>query len=210
MTPWGELMVTTKRRCIRRICGPVLLALLPALGLTTHDAAAQERAASSAGTPDRRLSLEVAAGPQVAYVGSSVSAAFGFAPTRSLTLLLSVERSHIRDEIERFDDGYGFERGGTETWVSAELRYAFLARRRVSPYLVGGTGRGISRPSVNEFFPDANERTIQVIYYGAGARVPVGSRVDAFVDARIIMQVEARSDYFGVRFPVRGGIAWRF
>ena len=124
--------------------------------------------------------------------------------------LVTVERSHIRDEIERFDDGYGFERGGTETWVSAEGRYAFFARRRVAPYLVGGTGRGISRPSVNEFFPDANERNIQVIYYGAGVRVPLGRRFDAFVDGRIIMQVEGKSDYLGVRFPVRGGIAWRF
>ncbi len=180
------------------------------LGLAAPDAVAQDRAASASAPSERRLSLEVAAGPQLSYVGSLASAAFGFAPTRSLTLLLSVERSHIRDEIERFDDGHGFERGGTETWGSVEFRYAFLARRRVSPYVVAGTGRGISRPSVNEFFPDANERKIQVIYYGAGARVPLGPRFDAFVDGRIIMQVEGKSDYFGVRFPVRGGIAWRF
>jgi len=199
-------MVMKRARSVGFVGGLVLLVV----GLPTDQALAQGRTTSSSVTPDRRLSLEVAAGPQMAYVGSTVSAAFGFAPTRSLTLLISVERSHIRDEIDRFDDGYGFERGGTETWVSAEGRYAFFARRRVAPYLVGGTGRGISRPSVNEFFPDANERNIQVIYYGAGARVPLGPRFDAFVDGRIIMQLEGKSDYFGVRFPVRGGIALRF
>lgn len=47
----------------------------------------------------------------------------------------------MQDEVERFDDGYGFERGGTETIVSGALRYAFLADRRVSPYVIGGFGR---------------------------------------------------------------------
>lgn len=185
-----------------RVGGLALLAIV----LATHGAAAQDRAE----TPEHRLSVAAAAGPQVAYAGSTVSAAFGFAPTRNLTLLVSVERSQIRDKIEQFDDGYAFERGGWEMFVSGELRYAFLADRRVSPYVVGGAGRGLSRPSVNEFFPHPNERNIHVIYYGAGARVPLGPRFDAFVDGRFIMLVEARSDYFGVRFPVRGGIAWRF
>jgi hypothetical protein len=194
-------MAVTRTRGIRRVGGLVLLGLL----LAIHEAAAQDRPEA----PERRLSVEAAAGPQISYVGSTVSAAFGFAPSRSLTLLLSVERSHVRDEIERFDDGYAFERGGTEVFVSAEVRYAFLARRRVSPYVVGGTGRGISRPSVNEFFPDANERNIHVIYYGAGVRMPLGPRIDAFADARVIMAAEAASDYFGVRLPVRGGITWR-
>jgi hypothetical protein len=180
--------------------------VLLALALAPPEAAAQERT----GTPERRLSLEAAAGPQVSYVGSTLSAAFGFAPTRGFTLLVSLERSHIRDEIEQFDDGYAFERGGTETFVSAGLRYAFLADSRVSPYVVGGMGRGISQPSVNEFFPDPNERNIHVIYYGGGVRIPLAPRIDLFADARFIMAVEARSDYFGVRFPVRGGIAWRF
>jgi hypothetical protein len=49
-----------------------------------------------------------------------------------------------------------------------------------------------------------------VVYYGGGARIPLGTQVDAFVDGRFMMQVEGRSDYFGVRFPVRGGVAWRF
>lgn len=185
------------------------LALL-ALGLATHEAAAQDRTEPPPITPERRLSLEAAAGVQLAYVGSTVSAAFGFAPTRSLTLLLGVERAHIRDKTEQIEGGYAFERGGTEMFVSAELRYAFLPSRRVSPYVLGGTGRGISRPTVNDLFPIPNERTIQVIYYGGGVRLPLRPRVDAFVDGRFMMALEAESDYFGVRLPIRGGIAWRF
>jgi hypothetical protein len=41
-------------------------------------------------------------------------------------------------------------------------------------------------------------------------RIPIRSRVDAFIDARLIMAMEAKSDYFGVRFPVRAGVAYRF
>jgi hypothetical protein len=177
------------------------------LGLSVGEATAQD---ARSGEPERRLSVEGAAGLQVYYRGSMQSIGFGFAPTRSLTLVVSAERSYIRDTIEQYADGYGFERGGTEQFVSAELRYAFLPKRRVSPYVVGGTGRGISRPNVNEFFPDKNERNIHVFYWGAGVRIPIQPRLDAFVDGRLIMALEARSDYFGVRYPVRAGLAWRF
>jgi hypothetical protein len=138
------------------------------------------------------------------------SISFGFAPTRSLTLLVTAERSHVADTIEIFEDGYGSERGGTEQFVSVGVRYAFLPSKRVSPYVLGGAGRGVSRPNVNEFFPDEKQRGIQVVYYGGGVRIPVRPRLDAFIDARLIMEVEAKSDYFGVRFPVRAGVAYRF
>ena len=138
------------------------------------------------------------------------SIAFGFAPTRSLTVLVSAERSYVADKIKLYEDGYFWERGGTERFVSGEVRYAFLPGRRVSPYVLGGTGRGLSRPNVNEFFPDKKERGIQVIYYGGGVRIPVGPRLDAFVDGRFIMAVEAKTDYFGVHLPVRAGVALRF
>ena len=202
----ADTRMRKRMRNVRRIGGLEVLAL----GLLAHEAAAQNQPGASAGAPDRRLSVEVAAGPQTYYVGSTVSAALGFAPTRRLTLLLNVEHSYGRDEIDRFPDGYAFERGGTETFVSGELRYAFLADRRVSPYVVAGMGRGRSRPSVNEFFPEPNEKNIAAVYYGGGVRIPVAPRVDTFVDGRIIMTLEGRSDYFRVRFPVRGGLALRF
>lgn len=178
-----------------------------AAGLFAADAAAQVAASTAR---ERRLSLEAAAGLQVYYRGSVQSVALGFAPTRTLTLVIGAERSHVQDVIERFDDGYAFERGGTEQFVSGELRYAFFADRRVSPYVLGGAGRGVSRPSVNEFFPDRNDRKIHVFYYGAGVRTPVRPWLDAFADMRFIMALEAKTDYFGVRYPVRAGLAWRF
>ena len=193
-------------RRIRHVGGLVVLVL----GLSAAETAAQDGTGAASGAPERRLSVEGAAGLQLSYRGSMQSIAFGFAPTPSLTLLVSAERSYVRDEIEQYENGYDFERGGTELFVSAELRYAFFPTRRVSLSVLGGTGRGISRPNVNEFFPDKIERGIHVVYYGAGVRIPVRPRLDAFVDARVIMALEAKSDYFGVRFPVRAGVAWRF
>jgi hypothetical protein len=180
------------------------------LALPAAEATAQDRTAAASGAPEHRLSLEGAAGLQVYYRGSMQSIAFGFAPTRSLTLLVSAERSYVRDTIEQYEDGYAFERGGTERFVSVEVRYAFLLSRRVSPYVLGGGGGGISRPNVNEFFPDRNDREIQVFYYGAGVRIPIRPWLDVFGDGRFVMALEARSDYFGVRYPIRAGVAWRF
>lgn len=191
---------------IGRVGGLVVLLV----ALSVGKAAAQDPPATSSGPTERRLSLEGAGGVQISYRGSLQSAAFGFAPTRSLTILMSVERSYVRDEIDQYENGYDFERGGTELFVTGGVRYAFLASKRVSPYVSGGMGRGISRPNVNEFFPDKKERNIHVIFYGGGVRIPVRPWLDAFVDARIIMEVEARSDFFAVRLPVRAGVAWRF
>ena len=194
------------KRALGRAAGLVILVL----GLSAAAASAQDRPGAARVAPKLRFSLEGAAGLQVYYRGSTQSIAFGFAPTRSLTLLVSVERSYVADEIERYADGYASERGGREQFVSGEVRYAFLPSRRVSPYVLGGTGRGISEPNVNAFFPDKKTRGIQVLYYGGGVRIPIQPRLDAFVDARLMMAVEGKSDYFGVRFPVRAGVGWRF
>ena len=180
------------------------------LGLSAGEAAAQDRSGAASGAPERRLSLEGAAGFQVYYRGSVLSVGFGFAPTRRLTLVVNAERSYIQDTIEQYSDGYASERGGTELFVSGELRYAFFVKQRVSPYVLGGAGRGVSRPNVNGYFPDENERDIHVFYWGGGMRIPIQPRLDAFVDARVTMALEGSSDYFGVRYPVRAGIAWRF
>jgi uncharacterized protein (UPF0248 family) len=53
----------------------------------------------------------------------------------------------------------------------------FFAKKRVSPYAVVGTGRGVERPNVNEFFQHGVDRKIVVIYYGAGARIPIHRRL---------------------------------
>ena len=179
------------------------------LGFSTA-ASAQDWPSVAPPAAQPRLSVEGAAGLLTGYRGSMQSVAFGFAPTRNITLLVSGEQSYIPTKVDRYENGYSAERGGTERFVSAELRYAFLPDKRVSPYVLGGIGRGLSRPNVNELFPDAHERGIQVAYYGGGVRIPVGSRLDAFVDTRFLMASGAEADYLGIYFPIRAGVAWRF
>jgi len=192
-------------RLLSRAGGLAIAVLWLSAGVTS----AQDRLAAPV-TPNPRLSLEGGAGFQVHYHGSAQSVAFGFAPSRNLTLLVGAQRSSVDDRITRYENGVDSERGGTEQLVTAEVRYAFFTSQRVSPYVLVGAGAGVSRPNVNDDFPDRKERGIQAFFYGGGVRIPVRRRLDAFVDARLVMAVEARSDYFGVRFPVRAGIAWRF
>ena len=175
------------------------------LVLTTAPASAQD----SAGEPHLRWSIEGAAGVQLAYTGSIRCVAVGFAPTRSLTLLVGAERSRTEDEIEFYSDGYASERGGVVEFVSAEMRYAFFAKKRVSPYVVAGAGRGVERPNVNELFPYGVDRTIVAIYYGGGARIPIHRRLDAFADWRLILTGDDAAE-MAVLGPLRAGIAVRF
>lgn len=160
--------------------------------------------------PQPRWTAEGLAGVQVYYRGSVQSLAFGFAPTRSLTLFVHAERSHIDDRITQYVDGDSAERGGTDRFLGGGVRYAFFTRRRVSPYLLIGGGRGTSRPNVSARFPDIRQRDIQVVFYGAGARIPVRPWLDAVIDTRLVMSGESASDYFNARLAVRGGLAWRF
>jgi hypothetical protein len=190
------------KRGIMRIGGLAMLVLV----LSAATAAAQDAAG---GAPQLRWSLEGAAGVQLQYTGTIQSVAFGFAPTRSLTLLIGAERSRTDDEIEFYPDGYASERGGLVEFVSAELRYAFFANKRVSPYGVVGAGRGFERPNVNELFPHGVDRTIVVIYYGAGARIPIHRRLDAFADWRLIITGDDAAE-MAVLGPLRAGIAFRF
>jgi hypothetical protein len=170
-------------------------------------AASAQGAAGEA--PRLRWSVEAAAGVQLDYTGTIQSVAFGFAPTRSLTLLVGAERSRTEDKIELFPGGFSSERGGVVEFVSAELRYAFFANKRLSPYAVVGTGRGIERPNVNEFFPYGVNRSIVAIYYGGGGRIPVHRRLDAFTDWRLIIMGDDAAE-MAVLGPLRAGIAFRF
>ena len=185
-----------------RIGGLVMLVLvLSAAAAWGQDAAG--------GAPQLRWSIEGAAGVQLDYTGTIQSVAFGFAPTRSFTFLIGAERSRTEDEIEFYPDGYASERGGLVEFVSAELRYAFFANKRVSPYLVVGAGGGVERPNVNKFFPHAADSNIVAIYYGGGARIPIHRRLDAFADWRLIITADEGAE-MAVLGPLRAGIAFRF
>lgn len=191
------------KRGVVRIGGLVMLVLV----LSAAAASAQDAAG---GAPQLRWSIEGAAGVQLDYTGTIQSVAFGFAPTRSLTLLIGAERSRTDDEIEFYSDGgYASERGGLVEFVSAELRYAFFAKWRVSPYAVVGAGGGVERPNVNELFPHGIDRNIVVTYFGAGARIPIHRRLDAFADWRLIITGDDAAE-MAVLGPLRAGIAFRF
>jgi hypothetical protein len=185
-----------------RIGGLMMLALV----FCATAASAQDPAASP---PRLRWSLEGAAGLQIQYTGTIQSVAVGFAPTRSLTFLIGAERSRTEDEIDIYPDGYSSTRGGRVEFVSGEVRYAFFSNKRVSPYVVGGWGRGMERPNVNELFPYGVDRKIVVIYYGGGVRVPVHRRLDAFADWRLIITGDDAAE-MAVLGPLRAGVAFRF
>ena len=189
-------------RGVVRTAGLMALVLV----LSPANASAQEAAGEAT---QLRWSVEGAGGVQLGYTGTIQSVAFGFAPTRSLTLLIGAERSRTEDEIEFYPDGYASERGGVVEFVSAELRYAFFATKRVSPYAVVGTGRGVERPNVNELFPHGVDRKIAVIYYGGGARIPIHARLDALADWRLIVTGDDAAE-MAVLGPLRAGIAFRF
>ena len=172
-------------------------------------AAASAQDAPAASARPLRWSVEGAAGLQIQYTGTIQSVAVGFAPTRSLTFLIGAERSRTEDEIKIYPDGYSSTRGGRVEFVSGEVRYAFFANKRVSPYVVGGWGRGMERPNVNELFPYGVDRKIVVIYYGGGARIPVHRRLDAFADWRLIITGDDAAE-MAVLGPLRAGIAFRF
>ena len=108
----GRVAVHMKRGVMRG--GFVMLVLV----LSAAAASSQEPMGAA---PELRWSIEGAAGVQLAYTGSLQSVAFGFAPTRALTLLIGAERSRTEDKIEFYPDGYAAERGGLVEFVSAEL-----------------------------------------------------------------------------------------
>ena len=166
-------------------------------------------------TPDRagagldRFSLQVGAGPLLNSGGHTLSAAFGFSPISRLDLVVQVERNHLPFQRDTFSDGFSITRGGTLTAVSGELRASVFPPDRVSPYGLAGIGGGVSRPTVNDAFPDPVENDLRVVYFGGGVRVPIRNGLSVFGDARAMLALEGGDGIMGV-WPVRAGVAWRF
>jgi hypothetical protein len=67
--------------------------------------------------------------------------------------------------------------------------------------VVVGEGRGVERPNVNEFFPHGVDRTIVVIYYGAGARIRIHRGLDAFEQQSRNPNANAAPSLAGSRAP---------
>jgi hypothetical protein len=155
------------------------------------------------------IAVQGSAGPTLSDGGVSLAAGIGFSPISRVTLLAQVERTEI---FSRFrDDGRGSRsafRGGTVTLGTAEVRAALRGRDRWSPYVLGGFGVGVSRPNVNETFPDRVSNTARVIFYGGGVHVPVRDRLSVFADARVMIGDEA-GELLAIA-PLRAGLTWQF
>ena len=155
--------------------------------------------------------IEGSAGPTITDPGYSVAAGFGWTPTPRLTVQFDVERTHLPsqftyDAFGRLESGL---RGGTFTFAAAELRASILGRDRVSPYVFGGYGAGVSRPNVNERFPTRVSNSARVIFFGGGIHIPVRTRISVFGDVRLVGGVEGNEGIIAYA-PVRAGVAWRF
>ena len=156
-----------------------------------------------------RFTLEVGAGPLLKSGGHTLSAAFGFSPISRLDLVVNVERDHVPFRRDTFGDVQSVNRGGTLTAISGELRASVFPPDRVSPYGFAGIGGGISRPTVNDAFPNPVENDLRVVYFGGGLRVPIRGGLTVFGDARAMLALEGGDGLMGV-WPVRAGIGWRF
>ena len=102
-----------------------------------------------------RFSLQLGAGPLLKSGGHTVSAAFGFSPISRVDLVVNVERDHLPFQRDTFSDRLSLNRGGTLTSVSGEVRASVFPPHRVSPYGFAGIGGGVSRPTVNDAFPES-------------------------------------------------------
>jgi hypothetical protein len=71
-----------------------------------------------------------------------------------------------------------------------------------------GAGIGVSRPNVNEVFPDPVTNTAHVLFSGGGLAVPLGPHVRVSADMGFFLVGER--DAIGLILPLRGGLAWRF
>jgi hypothetical protein len=194
------------------------------VGLVPHGLAAQASAGdrTSAGNeaPDasdddrsRRWSVQVAAGATVPHGdergGDVESVSIGYAPTPKLTILVNGTRTHRPTHVQYFPDGVtSATRGGTVQFVSGEVRFTPRSDERVSPYAMAGAGLGVSRPNVNDIFPNRVTNAAYVWFSGGGLAVPLGPHLRVFGDVSALLLGER--DVIRLILPLRAGLAWRF
>ena len=162
----------------------------------------------AAAAQESPVSVQGALGTNLNGGGNSASLSLGIAAGRRVDFLISAERNHLPTVVSQLDRGYSATRGGTTTFVSAEMRFVPLTFGRVSPYVLVGGGRGKSRPNVNDIFPNPVENDASMFFAGGGVRVPLSNHVSVFADVRFVMENDAGE--LGAFQPVRAGVAWRF
>ena len=153
--------------------------------------------------------LDGAVGPTINDAGYSIATGIGFTPVSRIAVSAGLERTHLSSELQTDRRGgmHGF-RGGTLTLASAQLRISLLRRDRIGPYGVVGYSAGVSRPTVNELFPDAVTNHVHAMFFGGGIHIPLRERISLFGDARMTIGSEA-GELLAV-LPMRAGIAWSF
>jgi hypothetical protein len=154
------------------------------------------------------VSVQGAVGSLFLDRGSSQSIAVGFVPNERWEILVSGERLHVPFEVTYFSTGFSASRGGTTKFISGEVRFVPARFNRFSPYMLVSAGGGISRPNVNEVFPERVRNDVVLWVGGGGVRVALASRLSAFVDWRFGFQTEEDSIYGFM--PFRAGVAWQF
>ena len=153
--------------------------------------------------------LHGSGGPTLLDPGYSLAAGIGVSPTSHLSILFDLERTHLSSQSSSDGRG-GFTafRGGTMTLGTAQLRIVPLGRDRVGPYGLVGFAAGVSRPNVNELFPERVTNDVRAMFFGGGLQVPLRQRMNLFVDGRMMVGSEA-GELLAVA-PIRAGVAWRF
>lgn len=149
------------------------------------------------------------AGPTITDAGHSFAAGAGFSPTSRLSFVFSFERTHLSRRTTRDRDTVSNFRGGTLSLGTAEVRFAPFGRGRVGPFALAGIAAGVSRPNVNDVFPDPVTNDVRAFFFGGGIDVPLGDRLSVFADARMTVGTEGYDGIVAVA-PLRAGVTWRF
>jgi hypothetical protein len=156
------------------------------------------------------VSVQAAIGSHLGDGGDTQSVSLGVSFGQRFGVVVNAERSHVPTDVTFFADGYAATRGATTRFISGEFRYVPVTYKRISPYVLVVVGHGVSRPNVNEFFPDRVTHRVMLQGPGFGVRVHVTEHLSAFADIRFLFQSRRGEPDAGGFGPVRGGLAWRF
>jgi hypothetical protein len=156
------------------------------------------------------VSVQGGIGSHIGDGGDAQSLSLGVSFGERFGVVVNAERSHVPTDVTFFPGGYSASRGATTRFVSGEFRYVPITYKRISPYVIAGIGRGVSRPNVNEFFPNRVKHTVTLQFPGFGVRVLVTDHLSAFADLRFMFQSRSGEPDAGGFGPIRGGLAWRF
>jgi hypothetical protein len=144
--------------------------------------------------------------------GLSLSAGAGLSPTRRVTFLLEVERTHRASQLQVDARGgvFGF-RGGTLILVVPQMRLSLFPQERIGPYGVLGFAAGVSRLNATELHPERTTSNVRAMVFGGGIHVPLAERLSLFGDGRVMMGAaeSGEGDLLGI-VSIRVGLAWRF